>query len=86
MCTLKTNANKVTTQPKRKRQNLIKAESRQMGNTGCEMLNDSIEIKRRELEKEYIKEFENKMHAEERGEAFDELILEQIGRNWEKRN
>ena len=54
MCTLKTNANRVTTQPKQKRQKLTKAESRQMENTGCEILNDSIEVKRRELEKEYL--------------------------------
>ena len=84
MCTLKTNANGGSIHPKRKRQKLTKAESRQMKNTDCEMLNDSIEIKRRELEKEYIKEFEKKMHAEERGEAFDELILEQIGRKIEE--
>ena len=63
---------------------MTKAESRQMENTGCEILNDSMENKRRELEKEYIKEFEKKMHAEERGEAFDELILEQIGKKIEE--
>ena len=80
----KTNANRVTTQPKRKRQKLTTAESRQMENIGCEILNDSIEVKRRELDKEHLQEFEKKMHAEERGEAFDELILEQIGKKIEE--
>ena len=84
MCTLKTNAKRVTTQPKKKRQKLTKAESKQMENTGSEILNDSIEVKRRELEKEYIKEFEKRMHADERGEAFAELILEQIGKKIEE--
>ena len=69
MCTLKTNANRVTTQPKPKRRKLTKAEARQMENTGCEIVNDSIEVKRRELEKEYLKEFERKMLTGERGKA-----------------
>ena len=38
----------------------------------------------RELEHEYIKEFEKKMHAAESGKAFDESLLEKIGREIEK--
>ena len=84
MHTLKTNANPFEAQSKRRKHKLMKTESRQLENTGSEKLIDSNRIKLRELEHEYIKEFEKKMHAAESGEAFDESRLEKIGREIEK--
>ena len=83
--TLKTNTNTVTTQSNNRRKpKLMKAESRKMENTSSGKLTDSITMKLRELEHEYIKEFEKKMHSEENGKAFDEAQLEQIGQEIDK--
>ena len=84
MHTLKTNANPFETQSKRRKHKLMKTESRQLENTGSERSIDSNKIKLRELEHEYIKEFEKKMHTTESGKAFDESLLEKIGREIEK--
>ena len=84
MHTLKTSANPFETQSKRRKHKLMKTESRQLENTGSERSIDSNKIKLRELEHEYIKEFEKKMHAAESGKAFDESLLEKIGREIEK--
>jgi len=58
--TLKTNANPATTKSKRKKHKLAKTESKQMENTGCEVLTDSIKTQLRELEYDYIKEFKKR--------------------------
>ena len=54
------NANPVATQSKRRKHKLAKTESKQMENTGCERLTDSIKIQCREREQDYIKEFEKR--------------------------
>ena len=84
MYTLKTHANPAATQPKRKKCKLAKTESKQMENTGCEVFTASIKIQRRELEQDYIKEFEKQNYAEEGGKDFAESILEKIGREIDK--
>ena len=84
MHTLKANANQVETQSKRRKHKLTKTKSRRLENTGSESLIESNQSKLRELEHEYIKEFEKKMHAAESGTAFDESLLEKIGREIEK--
>ena len=84
MYTLKTNANPFATPSKRRKHKLAKTESKQMGNTDCEVLIDSMKIQLRELEHDYIKEFEKKMHAEEGGKDFDESTLKKIGREIDK--
>jgi len=58
--TLKTNANPAATKSKRKKHKLAKTESKQMENTGCEVLTDSIKTQLRELEYDYIKEFKKR--------------------------
>ena len=45
---------------KEKKHKLAKTESKQMENTGCEVLTDSMKIQRRELERDNIKEFEKR--------------------------
>ena len=65
---------------KEKKCKLAKTESKQMENTGCKVFTASIKIQRRELEQDYIKEFEKKIYAEEGGKDFDESTLEKIGR------
>ena len=50
MYTLKTNAKPAATKSKRQKYKLGKTESKQMENTGCEVLTDSIKTQRRELE------------------------------------
>ena len=60
MHTLKTNAYPFETQSKRRKHKLTKAESRIQENTGSERLIYSNKIKLRELEHEYVKEFEKK--------------------------
>ena len=55
-----------------------------MENTGCKVFTASIKIQRRELEQDYIKEFEKKIYAEEGGKDFDESTLENIGREIDK--
>ena len=83
--TLKRNSNTVTTQSNNRRKpKLTKAESRKMENTSSEKLTDSITMKLRELEHEYIKEFEKNMHSEENGKVFNEAELEQIGQGIDK--
>ena len=79
MYTLKTHANPAATQPKRKKCKLAKTKSKQMVNTGCEVFIASIKIQHRELEQDYIKEFEKKIYAEEGGKDFDESTLEKTG-------
>ena len=54
-----------------------------MANTDSEILTDSIMMKLKELEHEYIKQFEEKMYAKECGKAFDESILEKVGQEIE---
>ena len=65
------------------RSKMHKAETKKMANTDSEILTDSITMKLKELEHEYIKEFEKKMYAEECGKAFDESILEKVGQETE---
>ena len=84
MYTLKTNANPFATPSKRRKHKLAKTELKQMGNTDCEVLIDSMKIQLRELEHDYIKEFEKKMHAEEGGKDLDESTLKKIGREIDK--
>ena len=66
MHTLKTNANQATSQSNRRKLKLTKVESRKMAKTDSQILTDSITMKLRELEHEYIREFEKKMYAEKR--------------------
>ena len=76
---LKKNANPATTRSKRRKHEVTKAETKKMAYTDSEILTDNITMKLKELEHEYIKQFEKKMYAEECGKAFDELMLEKVG-------
>ena len=60
MHTLKANANPVETQSKRRKHKLTKTKSRRFENTGSERFIESNQSKLRELEHEYIEEFEKK--------------------------
>ena len=83
MHTMKTNANPATTRSKRRQHKVKKAETTKNANTDSEMLPDSITMKLKKLEYEYIKEFEKKMYAEKCGKACDESMLEKVGQEIE---
>ena len=85
MHTLKTNANPILMQSSRKKHKLTETAFRKMEDKDREISTaENITMQIREEEHEDIKEFENKMPTEERGEAFDKSVLEQIGTDIEK--
>ena len=81
---LKINANPVTTRPTRRKHKVTKAEFNKMANADSKILRDSITMKLKELEHEYIKEFEKRMYVEECRKFFDESILEKVGQEIDK--